>query len=303
MKKETIDAIRDLAIGYEKTDLTVAYELMEIAGKYRNGPVINQKLKEYKTHLAYEQGNQSRLDCLVANGDIAVIPIGFRCHTKLEITRLTGIDQASMPFDSGFFPPDSVSKIIRAGSVSLKYDDHGSTHAVCVKTEDYNDPELGLGIQFLSSSYEEIEELVEKSNEGTMKKYLDSTFGYYTLDKDKGYVLAHYNWHRLAPAEKSKGITDPVLNLEIATKMMNKRIQRVFDLVKSAKYTFFVFGEFQKYKFMQVDEKISDVQDLSDIEMAIQECLTQNYKIINIDEIKSASTFIEAFDEFESSIS
>lgn len=49
MNPKTINAIRDLALEFESSNLEVAYELMEIAyNKRPSGPFIKRKYLEYK---------------------------------------------------------------------------------------------------------------------------------------------------------------------------------------------------------------------------------------------------------------
>ena len=218
----------------------------------------------------------------------------------MNFIKKTGIKQQSFPFDSGFFPPSSVAKVIRSGKVNLEYDDKGTTHNVCVKTERYESPEFGRGIRFESSSYDDIESSISTADMKSMRRYLDGTFGYYTLDVDKKYVLAHFNWHKLASPEKSKGISDPAVNLKLATEMLNKRILRMFEMAQNAQHTFFVFGEFQEYSFMQIDDDIYDLGDLTEIESAIRDCVTENFTLINMSEIESSSTLLDIYDSYMS---
>jgi hypothetical protein len=47
----------------------------------------------------------AKLQQLVRDGDVAIIPAGFRCFTKMRLAKTLGIRQPSLPFDNGFFPP------------------------------------------------------------------------------------------------------------------------------------------------------------------------------------------------------
>lgn len=84
------------------------------------------------------------------------------------------------------------------------------------------------GIKFIESSYEEINEYIEKN--GYDNKYLDKTYGYYTLLKEYDCVLAHYNWHK-SSGEKN---TDPEKNLMIIEEIINRRKQRLVNIIKNS---------------------------------------------------------------------
>lgn len=162
---------------------------------------------------------------------------------------MLGVSQASLPFDSGFFPPASVASVLANPKINMRFDDEKLTHSVCLKFEGCTDSAGNRGIEFKRSSYDEINTIVTSKNIENINQYLDSTFGYYTLDENHKFVLAHYNWHEFSDKSKYKGITDPTLNLEAINKSLNKRIDRLFDICNSAKYIFFIYGEYQNYEY------------------------------------------------------
>jgi hypothetical protein len=153
--------------------------------------------------------------------------------------------------------------------IALNYLDDGLTHAVCIKYEDNIDADIGRGIAFKKSSYDEINSIVTDKEIVNINKYLDSTFGYYTLDENHKFVLAHYNWHEFAQKSKSQGVTDPKLNLQKINDSLNNRIERMFALCRAAKYIFFVYGECQNYRYMKINDQCFDLKDLSGIKSTV----------------------------------
>lgn len=293
MKAKTIDAIRDLALRHEEEDLQVAYELMSLAHRNRpKGLFIKNKLAQYKKQLRFISPENLELKHLIDKGDLAIIPIGFRCFTAGKIKEKLNIEQASLPFDSGFFSPHSVASVLSDPNIQLAYNDEGLTHQVCVKTEEHTDSVHGFGIKFELSSYEKIDSIVTSRGVKGINKYLDTTYGYYTLDVNHQFVLAHYNWHKSSNFSKSKGIVNPEENLKIINSMLNKRIKRMFDLCNKAKYIFFVLGEFQKYNYIQIGKEYYPLNDFSQLEKVLDANFNVKFSIINIDDINSAEDLL-----------
>lgn len=153
----------------------------------------------------------------------AHIPCGFRCYTKIYIKKNYNINQPSLPFDSGFFSPYSIRKILNTKYIHLTLENT----APCIKIERYLENNK-KGVKFIESSYKEINEYIEKN--GHSNKYLDTTGGYYTLLKDYDCVLAHYNWHKLS----GKKITDPKENLKNIEDLLNRRKERLENIIKNS---------------------------------------------------------------------
>lgn len=268
LTKNEIDTLRDIALEMEAVNLNSSYELMKIASKLRpNGPFIKQKLKYYEQQLnADDIKERIKLKKLVDSKEIAIIPIGFRCHTKMKIAEDLGIQQASLPFDSGFFPPKSIESIFKDPKIELSINSDNSSHAVCKKNEaEWNGSEKS--ITFKTMDYDEIIKHVKSKDQDDINQYLDSTFGFYTLDKKHKFVLAHYNWHFFADEKKSNGLVTPEKNLPIINSMMNKRIERMFNLIENAKVTFFIFYDPQNFANMKIDKdkyQFSEIKDLND---------------------------------------
>jgi hypothetical protein len=300
MNPRTIDAIRDCALRYENNDLQVAYELMQIAHINRpSGLFIEKKYLNYKEQLESEKKRLEpktegwlQLIKLVDNGDVAIIPIGFRCFTAKMIEKKLGIQQESFPFNSGFFSPNSVASVLKNPKINLQFNDQGKTHAVCIKTEMNVDSDYGLGIKFNSSSYEEINSRAKNRDVKGINSLLDSTFGYYTLDRSHKFVLAHYNWHEFAGKSKSNGITSPAVNLVKINETLNKRISRMFERCSKAKHIYFIFGEEQGYKYMQIDDIYQPLDDFSELDKVCREIYGSKFSILNIEDIETASELV-----------
>lgn len=234
-----------------------------------------------------------RLRTLLRAGQVAIIPVGFRCHTKAALYLKLGISQPSLPFDCGFFPPNSVSKILRTQRVNLDYD----SHAVCIKHENYTDRERVLGIRFESSSYSEIDSLAISTEQPDLNQYLDSTFGYYTLDREFNYVLAHYNWHAFAGKLHAGSISTPQNHLRQIRSLLNRRIQRLVDMCTNARLVFFVYGENQGYSYMDLDGTSLRLNVLKSIEAAANHMFSAKSVAMHLDQITSPSHMMQLIKE------
>ncbi|CAA6823255.1 MAG: TPR domain protein, putative component of TonB system [uncultured Thiotrichaceae bacterium] len=255
------------------------------------------------------------LSALVNSGEIAIIPIGFRCHTFSMLKDKLGIDQARLPFDLGFFPPHAVASVLTRPKINLEFDDNGQSHAVCTMNESNIDPKYGLGIKFNTSTYDEINKIVVDRNIENINMYLDSTFGYYTLDKFHKFVLAHYNWHRFSnklarnwhsaadntnyslhsSPDKSKGIADPRENLQITNNILNNRISRMVEVCNTAKHIVFVFENSQNYKYMQIDNEYFKLDDFSTLNEVCNKQYGSKFSLINTSEVEDIVEFFKRF--------
>jgi len=162
-----------------------------------------------------------------------------------------------------------------------------SSHTVCIKNENYTDSKFGLGIKFETSTYDEINNLAKSKTQKDINKYLDSTFGYYTLDIKHGYVLAHYNWHDFADTAHSKGCTEPEYNLIKISELLNKRIERLVNICRKAKNIILVYDETQGYNFMAIDDAYFSLNDLDLIKAAVKDKFNAKSIVIKSEDIKS----------------
>lgn len=176
------------------------------------------------------------------------IPCGFRCHTKSKMSIKYKIQKReTLPFDNGFWSPYSVKKILDSKYIHINL----KNTVPCIKTEGYMDNNKE-GIKFVESSYEEINKYIEKN--GYDNKYLDSTKGYYTLLKDYGCVLAHYNWHK----SSGKKITDPKRNLKITEETINRRKDRLENIIKNSN-TLHIYYDKAGVEFIIINDEKFDL--------------------------------------------
>ena len=227
-----------------------------------------------------------KLRKMMKSGRVAIVPCGFRCFTKERLYPKLGISQASLPFDVGFFPPSAVGETIRNQRVDLKINDP-ATQTACIKSEEYNDSKFGFGIKFETVTYDEINHLVKDRNQKDINKYLDDTFGYYTLDVKNGYVLAHYNWHEFANVKNSNGCTEPAYNLIKINELMNRRIHRLVNLCEKAEIIIFIYDETQGYEFMAIDDVYFNLHDLEPIKKALKSKFSAKLMVMKSEDIKT----------------
>jgi len=293
LKPKSIDSIRDLAVQLETTDIEAAHALMVMAHAARpSGTFIEQKLRQYKQEIETKKNHISTLLALQRIGAAAIIPIGFRCFTAKYLRRRIGLSQNTHPFDVGFFPPTSVASILEFPQVSLCVQQR-SSFDICQKYENHKHPTHGNGIMFCRSSKEEIDLEVSDKSKGEINQYLDATFGYYTLDNRHRYVLAHYNWHAFASEKHSRGCTDMSINLINATEILNRRIDRMMKLCHAAEIVIFVFHNPNNYEYMQIDDEICDLCDLSDVKNAAKAVFNAKAHVLTDLELIESASFRE----------
>ncbi|SIO95732.1 hypothetical protein VSP9026_03484 [Vibrio spartinae] len=236
----------------------------------------------------------NKLKDIFDSGELVVIPAGFRCYTKMRIFKELGLKQASLPFDSGFFSSYAVAEVLKSRKVFLNYpEEYDETHCVCIKDGNYQDEKFGRGIKFQTSSYTEINELVKDRNQDDIECYLDTTYGFYTLDKKHKFVLAHYNWHPFASQDKSQGIYDISLNLKSINRTINNRIERMFDMCNKARYVVFTIDKLQNCHHMTIDNEVFDLNDLEPIINAAQDSFGSKCFVVHFSEINSPSKLLK----------
>lgn len=253
MNNKEVNAIRDAALAIQNVNVFFAYKLMLIASKERpNGKLIKQKVNEYKKILDVRKKAKQIMFHMISSGELAIIPTGFRCYTKQMLKGKLGITQPSLPFDSGFFTHQSIVRIMDCGEINFAHSDSGPDgYSVCIKQANCLDEFNNKYIKFTPSSYDYIDTKVSQSDV-ISNNYLDSTGGYYTLDINNEFVLAHYNWHASAPLEKSKGIITPEDNIPLIKDLMNNRLRRLEHMCHSARKIIFVTHDHQGYDYVQI---------------------------------------------------
>ena len=174
----------------------------------------------------------------------AHIPCGLRCHTKQKMIKKHNITkQETLLFDNGFISPYSIKKLLNTKYININLENT----VPCIKTAGYMENNKN-GIKFVESSYEEINRYIEKF--GYDNKYLDSTKGYYTLLKDYDCVLAHYNWHK----SSGKKITDPEKNIKIIEETINRRKQRLENIIKNSN-TLYIYYDKAGVEFIIINNE------------------------------------------------
>ena len=219
---------------------------------------------------------------MVARGELTIIPVGFRCHTKIELSKQLGLKGKSLPFDNGFFPPQSVASIMRNPQINLH-----SNHRVCIKYESYSDPAHGNGIKFEGSTYDEIDEFATDPNNSDINMYLDATYGYYTRDLTHNFVLAHYNWHKFADAKYHRHIDERSNVINDINDVLNRRVTRMFEACNASRHIIFVYAECQQYNYMAVDNIHLDLKNLAVIRTEVDRIFPSKSLVVNMADVDS----------------
>lgn len=265
---------------------------MKIAHENRpNGPLIKRKYDSYKS-IVYSSA-ATELANLIEKKKIAIIPIGFRCHTALSIKEKLHLSLQSFPFTSGFFSPHSVLSVLKNNTIEMNFDDGGKTHSVSTKIEGYQDKIYGRGINFQTRSYDYINSHAKSKAQKNINTLLDSTFAYYTLNKQHKFLLAHYNWHVFANESKSNGVTDPNINLKIINETLNRRISRMMKLCDEVDHIFFIFSENQRYEYIKIDDDYFSLKNFEELDKFCKDKYGYKYFRLNIDDISSPETILK----------
>lgn len=230
-----------------------------------------------------EDEAQLRLQQLLADGELAIVSAGFRCFTKIELSKQLGIDQESLTFDSGFFPPAAVARMLESDVIDLS-----KGHTACIKTEDFDSAAHGRGIRFERSSYADIDRLATSPKMPGINQYLDSTFGYYTLSENDGYVLAHYNWHKFG-AGKGGRIHNVAKNISAIGDLLTKRLNRLKQKCDRATSVLMVVGETQGYRYMMVDDEAHSLLDNSPIAEAGRHVFGAKCQMVTLSDVATAT--------------
>ena len=76
------------------------------------------------------------------------IPCGFRCFTEGVMREKFGIQQISLPFDSGFFNASSIIKLMEKDEFEINLNNTNP----CIKTENYVKDDK-KGVKFKEVNY------------------------------------------------------------------------------------------------------------------------------------------------------
>lgn len=230
---------------------------------------------------------------LMESGQLALIPAGFRCHTKLALSEKLNVSQESLPFDSGFFPPAAVASLLKSDKVDLAGFGCDKGHTVCIKYENSMHEDFGNGIRFITSSYEEIDRMCVDKESPNINQFLDRTFGYYTLCMNNKFVLAHFNWHKFAAVERSGGSYDILDNINHASSILTKRLNRLHQRCHDAKSVIFVIYDFREYKYMMIDDEIFDLNDFDIILHTAKRIYGNKCQVVALSDLKSPQDVLD----------
>lgn len=280
INNKDIDLIRDAALSLEENNLELAQRLMKLAHHARpNGMFIKNKLSQYEKNLDIKY--KKKINELVKSGKVTIIPIGFRCYTKDWIKNNLGVTQESQPFDVGFFSPYAVSSILE----SQDFFKHGySSHSVCIKNEEYHDKTKGKGIHFKTTTYEDIDKKIESTKSNSLHKFLDSTYGYYTLDNHHKFVLAHYNWHKFASHNKSNGVSHPKENLPKIKKLLSRRFSRMKEKIEKSQLVVFIYMNKKDNNYIKIDDDYYYLNNLEIIKKSFTRSFEKELILVDVSE-------------------
>jgi len=161
--------------------------------------------------------------------EIIHIPCGFRCHTKEVMRERFGIQQASLPFDYGFFTPRSIINFLESETCEF------NLHNTSPVTKNFT----AHGFDFETTSYEKINDYVGYGSVESFDtlpgygRYLHpdkNAPGYYILCKDYGFVMSNYI-HPPWSKHYTSGLEQDFKNL---TSIMNRRKIRLLRWMESA---------------------------------------------------------------------
>jgi len=206
--------------------------------------------------MGYYSEIKSKLD------DCCFIPVGYRCFTGLKM-KAYNLKVESLPFDSGFFPPQSIASVLKSGNMNLLLDDktEPKNFSFCKKIKD------GNSFQEISES-----EIEKQLKGGYNNQFLDSTCGYYTLNKEHNFVLAHYLWHKSSKKYK----TNYRNTIDIISDMFQRRLNRLNELCANHKNKFFIHYHRQPYNSVKINDNEYDLTDMDILKNQLTESFGEN---------------------------
>lgn len=207
--------------------------------------------------------------------DCCFIAVGYRCFTAafMKIKKHNLVFE-TLPFDNGFFPPQSIASILKCGNMNLLLDDEKEpkNFSFCKK---YGEPNFRN--RFLSTegkSFQVISEIEidEQLKSGYDNKLLDHLRGYYVLNEDHDYVLAHYLWHK--SSEKYK--TNYRNKIDIISSMFQRRLKRLNEICAGHKNKFFIHYHYQPYNSVRIRDIEYDLTDMDILKNQLTESFGEN---------------------------
>ena len=101
---------------------------------------------------------------------------------------------------------------------------------------------------------------------------LDSTRGYYTLNKEHNFVLAHYLWHKSSKNYK----TNYRNTIDILSGMFQRRLNRLNELCANHKNKFFIHYHHQQYNSVKINDNEYDLTDMDILKNQLTESFGEN---------------------------
>lgn len=221
----------------------------------------------------------SKFDQILVNS--CFIPIGYRCWTKNPLKKYNLVSQ-SLPFDAGFFSPQSIVNILQTNDMSLLLKKNNDPKNFCFVKKEYftdgryltkkDDKKVVFekdGECFVSISEETIDEDFGKT---TGNQILDAKGGFFTLHKKHYYILAHFLWHRSSVHYKN----DFRNEINSISEMFKRRLQRLRNLCDSHRHKFFIYYQQQPYNSVIINNKSFDLTNINLIKNQLNKSFGKN---------------------------
>lgn len=160
--------------------------------------------------------------------------------------------------------------------------EEGKDYRVCIKDEYIEDSGGSMCIRFQESSYAEIDERISHPGQPNINRFLDSTFGYYTLDTRHGYVLAHYNWHKFACGIKGDRPESSKSWLKGAEQIMNRRLSRLDTMCRTARSILCVHDKLPSLKTLKIGPVDYQLSSHNEVEKVFEKRYSKHARLIAI---------------------
>ena len=204
--------------------------------------------------------------------DCCFIPTGYRCYNAM-IMKKYNLNGFTLPFDNGFFTPQSIVSVFKSRNMNLLLDDkkEPKNFSFCKKLKEVDSNRL---LSMDGDSFQEISEseIDEQLKGGYDNKLLDITRGYYTLNKEHNFVLAHYLCHKSSKKYK----TNYRNTIDIISDMFQRRLNRLNELCTNHKNKFFIHYHRQPYNSVKINDNEYDLTDMDILKNQLTESFGEN---------------------------
>ena len=176
------------------------------------------------------------------------IPVGFRCNTKATLIK-NNLVTRSLPFDSGFFPPHSITSVLRSGELKLTLNEKLEPMNFSLATLTYTG-----GIHFTKRSEMEILKMSNQSDSfhalGEERLMDVPTHGYFATHLEHKFTLAHYLWTKHSQHYKTH-YTNLITDIN---KMFQRRLDYMYEICNQ-NFPIFIFTREGKQDYFVNNEK------------------------------------------------